>query len=50
MSTDRRHAPGDTDAADGRSPWRLDFVLVAVIVLVVALVLFLTFEAWAPHG
>ena len=49
MSTNRRATP-EEPATDDPSPWRLDFVLIAIIVLTVALVVWLTFEAWAPHG
>ena len=29
--------------------WRPDFVTVLLIILGIVMVLFLTFEAWAPH-
>ena len=53
VSSDRRR--GQPDNGDLKSPPpdgepRFDFSLVLLVVVVVAIVLFLTFELWIPHG
>ena len=39
----------DAERADD-SKFKWDWTAVALVVLAVVLVLFLTFEAWSPHG